>query len=68
VQGTELLDHEEQEDDHGPAGIQEILPPLPQAHAAQRGEIRKRAKRAIIALAQIASASHGAPRSFATQK
>jgi hypothetical protein len=39
VQRAELLDHEEPEDDNRPAGVQEILPPLPQAHAAQRGQI-----------------------------
>jgi hypothetical protein len=39
VQGAELLDHEEPEDDDGPAGIQKVLPPLPQAHAAQGSEI-----------------------------
>jgi hypothetical protein len=39
VQRTELLDDEEPEDNDGAAGIQEILPPLPEAHAAQRGEV-----------------------------
>jgi len=39
LQRAELFDHQEPEDDDGAAGIQEILPPLPQAHAAQRSEI-----------------------------
>jgi hypothetical protein len=39
VQGTELLDHQEPEDDDGTAGTEEVLQPLPQAQAAQRGEI-----------------------------
>jgi hypothetical protein len=39
VQRAELLDHEKSEDDDGPAGIQEILPTLPQAHAAQGSEV-----------------------------
>jgi hypothetical protein len=39
VQGTELLEDQESQDDTGPAGVEEILPPLPQAYAAQRGQI-----------------------------
>jgi hypothetical protein len=39
LQRAELFDHEEPENDDGTAGIQEILQPLPQAHAAQRSEI-----------------------------
>jgi hypothetical protein len=39
LQRAELFDHQEPEDDDGTAGIQEILQPLPQAHAAQRSEI-----------------------------
>jgi hypothetical protein len=37
MQRAELLDHEEPQNDAGPAGIEKVLPPLPQAHAAQRG-------------------------------
>jgi hypothetical protein len=39
VQGAELLDDEEQEDDHWPSRVQEVLQPLPQAHAAQGNEV-----------------------------
>jgi hypothetical protein len=39
VQRAELLNHEKSQDDNRPAGVQEILPPLPQAHAAQRSEM-----------------------------
>jgi hypothetical protein len=39
LQRAELLDHQEPEDDDGTAGVQEILPPLPQAHAAQGSEV-----------------------------
>jgi hypothetical protein len=39
VQRAQLFDHEESEDDTGSAGTEEILPPLPQAHAAQGSEI-----------------------------
>jgi hypothetical protein len=47
LQRAELFDDQEPEDDDGAAGIQEILPPLPQAYAAQGSEIGKRAERAI---------------------
>jgi hypothetical protein len=39
LQRAELFDHQEPEDDDGAAGVQEVLPPLPQAHAAQRSEV-----------------------------
>jgi hypothetical protein len=35
VQRQELLHHKEPEDDAGPAGVQQILSEVPQAHAAQ---------------------------------
>jgi hypothetical protein len=34
MQGAQLLDDEEQEDDHGPLGVLEVLQSLPQAHGA----------------------------------
>jgi hypothetical protein len=40
MQRSQLLHHEEQKDHNGPAGVQEVLPEVPQAHAAQRGEVR----------------------------
>jgi hypothetical protein len=39
VQRAELFDHQEPEDDAGPAGAGQVLPALPQAHPAQRGEM-----------------------------
>jgi hypothetical protein len=39
VQRAELFDYQEPEDDHRAPGVQEILPPVPQAPVAQRGEI-----------------------------
>jgi hypothetical protein len=48
LQRAELFDHQEPEDDNGTAGVQEVLPPLPQAHAAQRSEIA--AKSVVSAL------------------
>jgi hypothetical protein len=39
VQEQELLDDEEQEDDHGPSGVLEVLQHLPQAHGPQRDEV-----------------------------
>jgi hypothetical protein len=39
VQRAELFDHEEQKDHAGSAGTKEILSALPEAYAAQRGEI-----------------------------
>jgi hypothetical protein len=34
LQRAELLHHQEQEDDYGPAGVQEVLQAVPQAHRA----------------------------------
>jgi hypothetical protein len=39
VQKQELLDDEEQEDDHGPARVLEVLQYLPQAHGPQRDQV-----------------------------
>jgi hypothetical protein len=39
MQGTELYEHEEQENNDGAAGIQEVLPALPQASAASGNEV-----------------------------
>jgi hypothetical protein len=39
VQEQKLLDDEEQEDDHGPSGVLEVLQYLPQAHGPQRDEV-----------------------------
>jgi len=39
VQGAELLEDEEQEDDHGPFGVFEVLQPMPQAHVAQGNKV-----------------------------
>jgi hypothetical protein len=39
VQEQELLNHEEQEDDHRPSGVLEVLQYLPQAHGSQRDEV-----------------------------
>jgi hypothetical protein len=39
VQEQELLNHEEQEDDHGPSGVLEVLQYLPQAHGSQGNEV-----------------------------
>jgi hypothetical protein len=44
LQRAELFDHQEPEDDDGTAGVQEVLWPLPQAHAAQRSEIIGRSR------------------------
>src|SRR5690242_3886419 len=41
VQGAELLDDEEQEDDHRPSRVQEVLQPLPQAHGAQGNQVSR---------------------------
>jgi preprotein translocase subunit SecE len=35
LQASELRHHEEQEDDHRQAGVQQVLPVLPEAHVAQ---------------------------------
>jgi len=34
LQRAELLDHQEQEDDYGAAGVQKVLQAVPQAHRA----------------------------------
>jgi hypothetical protein len=34
VQGAQLLDDEEQEDDYEPSGVLEVLQALPEAHGA----------------------------------
>jgi hypothetical protein len=39
VQEPELLHDEEPEDNTGSAGVQQVLPEMPQAHAAQRSEV-----------------------------
>jgi hypothetical protein len=39
LQRAELFDHQEPEDDDGATGVQEVLQPLPQAHAAQGSEV-----------------------------
>jgi hypothetical protein len=39
LQRAELFDHQEPEDHDGAVGVEEILPRLPQAHAAQGSEI-----------------------------
>jgi hypothetical protein len=39
VQGQELLHDQEPEDDAGPVGVQQVLPEVPQAHAAQGSEM-----------------------------
>jgi len=39
VQKQELLDDEEQEDDHWPPGVLEVLQYLPQAHGSQRDQV-----------------------------
>jgi hypothetical protein len=39
VQGQELLHDEEPEDNAGPAGDEQVLPEVPQAHAAQGSEV-----------------------------
>jgi hypothetical protein len=39
VQEPQLRDDEEQEDDAGTAGVQQVLPSLPSAHGTQRDEV-----------------------------
>jgi hypothetical protein len=39
VQGTQLYEYKEQEDDHGAAGIQEVLSALPEAPAPPRNQV-----------------------------
>ena len=38
LQAQELHEHEEQEDDDGQARVQEVLPGVPEPHAAQGGQ------------------------------
>jgi hypothetical protein len=42
MQEPELFGHEEQEDHHGAAGNEEILPVLPEAPAAQGNQVEFR--------------------------
>jgi hypothetical protein len=39
MQGAQLLDDEEQKDDHGPPGVLEVLQSLPQTHGAQGNQV-----------------------------
>jgi hypothetical protein len=39
LQRAELFDDEEQEDDHGPSGVQEVLQAVQEAYGAQRSEV-----------------------------
>jgi hypothetical protein len=39
VQKPELFRHQEQENDYGTAGDEEILSPLPEAPSAQRNQV-----------------------------
>jgi hypothetical protein len=39
LQRAELLDHEEPQNDTGSNREEEVLQPVPQAHAAQRSEV-----------------------------
>src|SRR5581483_8955469 len=39
LQRQELLHDQEQEDDHGSSGVQQVLPQVPQAYFSQRSEI-----------------------------
>ena len=39
VQEQELLDDEEQEDDHGSVGVLQVLQHVPEAHGAQRDQV-----------------------------
>jgi hypothetical protein len=41
VQGAQLHHDEEQEDDHGPSRVLEVLQALPQAPAAQGNEVTR---------------------------
>jgi hypothetical protein len=34
LQESQLLDHQEQEDHDNPAGVQQVLPDVPEAHGA----------------------------------
>jgi hypothetical protein len=39
MQRAELHDDQEQEDDHWPSGVQQVLPALPQASGTQGNEV-----------------------------
>jgi hypothetical protein len=39
LQAPQLQHDEEQEEDDGAAGVQQVLPLLPQAHGSQRDEV-----------------------------
>jgi hypothetical protein len=39
LQRAELFEDQEPQNDTGPSGTEEVLQPMPQAHAAQRSEI-----------------------------
>jgi hypothetical protein len=39
LQRAELFKDQEPQDDDGTVGAEEVLPPLPQAYAAQRSEV-----------------------------
>jgi hypothetical protein len=47
VQGPELLDDQEQEDHQRPAGVQQVLSQVPEAHAAQRAEVTQKQGRKL---------------------
>jgi hypothetical protein len=57
VQAPELLDDEEQEDDHGPSRVQEVLQQLPEAPAAQGNEVKQ-----LSAVSPQPSAGRGEPK------
>jgi hypothetical protein len=44
VQGAQLHNDEEQEDDHWPSGVREVLQALPLPPEAQRNEVREQGK------------------------
>jgi hypothetical protein len=50
LQRTELFDHQEPEDNAGPAGVEEVLPAVPEAHAAQGSQIIVNCRFAIVDL------------------
>jgi hypothetical protein len=41
LQRAELFEDQEPENDTGPSGAEEVLQPVPQAHAAQRSEVKR---------------------------
>jgi len=57
VQAAKLYDDEEQEDEDGPVGVQEILSVLPTAHCAQRNQVGR--GRRDVQLGRQASSSNG---------